>query len=135
MCYYRDFISGCQVNSRPSRSPRPASQSAAIRGSFSLSSGSRAAALRRIPASSGSVPNRDSTRRPSSAPVPSKRTAAGISPLSGRMGAEEYFSCSAFLCFFSPLEQIFIRFDASSVQVTFPTVFGLFGIYSQHTNL
>ena len=87
MCYYRDFISGCQVNSRPSRSPRPDSQSAAIRGSFSLSSGSRAEARRRIPASPASGPNRVSTRRPSSAPVPSKHTAAGISPLSGRMGA------------------------------------------------
>ena len=48
---------------------------------------------------------------------------------------EENLSCSAFLGLFCPLEQVFICFDTSSIQVTFPTIFGLFGIYCQHTNL
>ncbi len=48
---------------------------------------------------------------------------------------EENFSRSTLLGFFCPFEQVFIRLNTASIQVTFPTIFGLFGIYRQHTNL
>ena len=84
MCYYSNFPSLCQVNSRPKASSRPVSHRAASRGRSSWSPSARAAARGRTPTSCGAPPYRNSSRPPPAGASLSNRMAAVIPSPSGR---------------------------------------------------
>ena len=48
---------------------------------------------------------------------------------------EENLSGTTFVGFLGPIEQVFVGFYASAIQIAFPSLGRLFGIDGHHTNL